>query len=103
MPVLVSTNKPVGIKIRDYTINNSECEKLLFVKIDVNLNFNNHISNLCKKASRKVSTLARVTLFMGLRKRKLLMKSFFISQFSYCSLNWMCHCRSNNRKVNMLH
>ena len=30
--VLVSTNKPVGIKIGDYTIENSECEKLLGVK-----------------------------------------------------------------------
>ena len=43
--VLVSTNKPVGIKIGDYTIESSECEKLLGVKIDANLNFNNHISD----------------------------------------------------------
>ena len=57
--VLVSTNKPVGIKVGDYTIDNSECEKLLGVKIDVNLNFNDHISDLCKKASRKTSPLAR--------------------------------------------
>ena len=42
--VLVSTNKPVGIKVGDYTIDNSECEKLLGVKIDINLNFNDHIS-----------------------------------------------------------
>ena len=101
--VLVSTNKPVGIKVGDYTIDNSECEKLLGVKIDVNLNFNNHISDLCKKASRKISALARVTPFMGFNKRKLLMNAFFTSQFSYCSLIWMCHCRSNNRKINMLH
>ena len=47
--ILISTNKPVGIKIGDYTINKSECEKLLGVKIDVNLNFNDHISDLCKK------------------------------------------------------
>ena len=32
--VLVSTNKPIGIKVGDYTIDNSECEKLLGVKID---------------------------------------------------------------------
>ena len=69
---LVSTNKPVGIKIGDYTIENSECEKLLGVNIDANLNFNNHISDLCKKASTKISSLARVTPFMGLSKRKLL-------------------------------
>ena len=49
--VLVSTNKPVGIKVGDCTIDNSECEKLLGVKIDVNLNFNDHISHLCKKAN----------------------------------------------------
>ena len=29
--VLVSTNKPVGIKIGDFTIDNSECEKLVGV------------------------------------------------------------------------
>ena len=34
---LVSAIKPVGIKIGDYTIDNSECEKLLGLKIDVNL------------------------------------------------------------------
>ena len=101
--VLVSTNKPVGIKVGDYTIDNSECEKLLGVKIDVNLNFNDHISDLCKKASRKISALARVTPFMGLSKRKLLMNVFFTSQFSYCPLIWMCHSCSNNRKINMLH
>ena len=74
--VLVSTNKAVGIKIGDSKIENSEWEKLLGVKLDVNLNFNDHISNLCKKASRKISALARVTPFMGLSKRKLLMNAF---------------------------
>ena len=31
------------------------------------------------------------------------MNAFFTSQFSYCPLIWMCHSRSNNRKINMLH
>ena len=44
----ISTNKSIGIKIGDYTIDNSEYEKLLGVKIDVNLNLNDHISALCK-------------------------------------------------------
>ena len=48
--VLVSKNKPVGIKVGDYTIDNSECEKRLDLKIDAKLNFNNHISDLCKKS-----------------------------------------------------
>ena len=99
----ISTNKPVRIKIGDYTKDNSECEKLLGVKIDVNLNFNNHISDLCNRTSRKIYVLVRVTPFMGLSKRKLLMNAFFPSQFSCCPLIWMCHRRSNNMKINMLH
>ena len=34
--------------------------KTIGVKIDVNLNFDNHISDLCKKASRKISALGTV-------------------------------------------
>ena len=37
---LVNANKPVGVKIGDYARDNSECEKLLVVKIDVNISFN---------------------------------------------------------------
>ena len=74
---IVSTNKPVGIKIGDYKIDSSECQKLLDVKLDSNLYFNDHISDLCKKASRKISALARVSPFMILSKRKLIMNAFF--------------------------
>ena len=31
------------------------------------------------------------------------MNKFFKSQFSYCSLVWMCHSRVNNGKINGLH
>ena len=72
-------------------------------KIDVNLNFNGHLPDLCKKASRKISALARDTPFMRLSRRKLLMNGFFTSQFSYCPLILMCHSHNNNnRKINML-
>ena len=83
--VLVSTSKPVGIKVGDYAIDNSECEKLLGLKIDVNLNFNDHISDLCKKASRKVSALASHS-FYGIKQKKIINECFFTSQFSYCPL-----------------
>ena len=31
------------------------------------------------------------------------MNSFFISQFDYCSLVWMCHSRLMNNKIKRLH
>ena len=45
--VIVNTNKPIRIKSGDYAVENIECEKLVGVKIDTNLNFNDHISYLC--------------------------------------------------------
>ena len=56
-----------------------------------------------KKASNKLRALARVTPFMGLEKRKLVMNSFFNAQFNYCPLVWMMHSRSNNNKIKHLH
>ena len=40
---------------------------------------------------------------MNLTKQKLLMNSFFTSQFNYCPLVWMCHNRTINNKINRLH
>ena len=31
------------------------------------------------------------------------MNAFFKSQFSYCTLVWICHSRANNDKINRLH
>ena len=50
---LISTNKHLNMKVCDYTIGNSQCEKLLDLKIDVNLNFNEHISDICKKLAER--------------------------------------------------
>ena len=54
-------------------------------------------------ASRKIHAITRVTPFMNLSKRLLLMNSFFKAQFNYCPLIWMCHSRESNRKINQLH
>ena len=36
-------------------------------------------------------------------KRLLLLNVFFMSQFNYCQLVWMCHNRTKNNKINRLH
>ena len=65
--------------------------------------FDDRISDICKKADRKISALTRVMPYMGTAKKRILMNAFFTSQFSYCSLVWMCHSRTNNNKINRLH
>ena len=101
--LLVSSCEKIKIEIGDSEIENSKCEKLLGVHFDNKLTFDYHISGLCKKASKKVKALARVSEYMNFSKRKILMNAFFDSQFKYCPFIWMCHSRTNKRKIDSLH
>ena len=78
-------------------------EKLLGINIDRDLKFTSHVSNICAKAGQKLTAISRIAKYMSLEKRRLLIKSFFESQFDYCSLVWMCHSRTLNNRINNLH
>ena len=81
----------------------SNKQKLLCLDIDRNLNFNEHVSSLCRKAGNKLSALARLSNFMSFKQRCILLKTFIESQFGYCPLIWMFHCKRLNNKINNLH
>ena len=49
---------------------------LLGVTIDHELNFNDHVSKLCKKASTKLHALARVSKYISTNKLRIIMKAF---------------------------
>ena len=74
------------MKTDEHTISNSYCEKLLGVKINTQLNFNNHLEIIIEKSSQKVHVLARITSNMCVLKRKLIMNALFKAQSSYCPL-----------------
>ena len=78
-------------------------EKLLGVYIDSNLDFKFHIDTIYKKAGRKLNALRRQCKILPFQRRRILMKAFFESQFSYCPLVWMFHDRDINNKINNLH
>ena len=75
--LLVSTNDSVSMNVNGFKIDKTDTEKLLGVKFDKKLIFDDHISDICKKAGRKISALARVTPKMGIAKKPILMKTFF--------------------------
>ena len=56
-----------------------------------------------KNTGRKLSVLARLSSYMTLTQRIVLMKSFTEAQFRYCPLVWMFHGRELNIKINQLH
>ena len=96
--LLVSTQE---IRIGNFRIENTDREKLLGIQFDNMLSFDYHLSEICKKASRK-HALDRVTPNRNLSKRKILMNAFSNSQFSYCPIIWICHSRIINKKINRL-
>ena len=93
----------LSVDIEGETIACQDTVKLLGIKIDNQLNFNEHISTICKKVSLKLHVLARISHFINQEKLRLLMKAFIESQFSYCSLIWMFHSRTLNNRINKLH
>jgi len=103
--LLISGNKHEHIyaKVGHDVIWESNSVKLLGVTIDNDLKFDKHVSNICLKANRKLSALARVSKFLSFQKRRTLFKSFIESQFKYCPIFWMFHGRQINKKINNLH
>ena len=99
----ISNNEKVSMKIDNVELENTLSEKLLGITIDSKLNFKEYLEGIIKKASQKVNVLSRITPCMNLTSRKLLMNSFFTSQFNYRPLVWMCHNRTINNKINRLH
>ena len=81
----------------------SEKQKLLGIVIDRNLRFDEYILSQYKKAGRKLSVLVRIWKFMTIERRRMLIKAFIESQFSYCPVVWICCNRSCNNRINYLH
>ena len=101
--LIVSTNDTAEIQIGEYLIKSSTNERLLGVNIDSKLTFDSHVRHLCNKANKKLRALARITPYMTLEKKKLVMNYFFNARFNYSPLIWMLHTRKNSIKINYLH
>ena len=97
------THEHLFVRVGEEMIWESRKEKLLGILLDKNLDFEEHLSVVCKKASQKVSALARVARILSFPKRRLIMNTFIESQFSYCPLVWMFCSRDLNRKINYIH
>ena len=96
-------NEAMFAKVGDALIWEENAVKLLGLIIDSGLTFNNHVKAICKKASQKLTAIIRMANILSEYKRKLLIKTFFESQFNYCPLIWMFCDRTANQKINKLH
>ena len=91
--LLLSKQEEANIQIDNTTIKCSKSKKLLGIVLDNKLKFDKHVENIFQKASKKLKALARVTNYMELPKRRILVNAFFKAQFNYCPAVWMFHNR----------
>ena len=69
----------MSAKIEHSKIWETFTQKLLGIIIDRNLKFDQYILTQCKKAGRKIKSLARVCKYLSLERRRILMKAFIES------------------------
>ena len=103
MPFFLSRYQHISIIINESAIRSSSSEKLLGITIDSDFTFEEHINTLCEKTSQKLHALSRISQYLSQHKKRILFKTFIMSQFSYCPLVWMSHSRSLNNKITNIH
>lgn len=84
---------------------NITCEevvKLLGVDIDFKLSFDQHISNICKKAAQQLNVMRRIGHNLSLLNRLTIFHTFVLSNFNFCPLAWHFCTETSTKKLEKL-
>ena len=76
------------IKVCNTQIKCEDVVKLLGVDIDHQLNYDQHISNLCRQTGQQLNVLKRMSSFSSRFKKITIFHTFILSNFNYCPLAW---------------
>ena len=90
------------LNFNNLTIKNSKEVEISGIKIENNLNFNNHIKSICRKVGQKLSTILRISSNLNMGPKGLY-KSMIKSQLSYCPVVWMFCSRQSNNLIKKIH
>ena len=75
--ILSSPDEDAAIQTEESRIKCSKVKKLLGIHIDYKLKFDNLVDTICKKVQGKLAAHSRITNYMELPKRRILMNMFF--------------------------
>ena len=89
----------INVKIDEQVIKSSPDLKLLGVTLDDELSFSTHISDICKKASKKVGVLVRLKNMISREAKLQLYKSAILPSLTYCHIVWHFCKASDARKL----
>ena len=87
-----------SFKVDSVEIKCEENVTLLGVNIDFMLSFDDHVTDICKKASKQLAVLKRLGRFLTKQGKLTIYNSFIVSNFNYCPLAWhFCSMSSTNK------
>ena len=68
----------------------------------IKLNFDLHISYICKKAAKQINVLSRLSQYLTTETKLLIYKSFVRSNFGYCPIVWHFCSKTSTDKMEKL-
>ena len=91
------TNIP--LTINNQTIKSVPSVELLGIHLDDKLNFNLHISNICRSAANQLNALIQLKSYLSFNAKRVLINSYIISNFNYCPLVWTFSAAKSLNKI----
>ena len=92
----------VTMHIADSVVYPEKTAKLLGIHLDEKLNFDGHVSTLCRKAAWQINAMARIAKYLDTASRLKIFYAFILSNFHYCSIIWHFCSKKNQIKLEKL-
>ena len=83
-------------------INPSNDVKLLGITLDQRLNFEKHISDICRKSAWQLYALRRISKYLSCEAKMFIFKSYIASNFNYCKVVWHFCSKKSRLKLEKL-
>jgi hypothetical protein len=95
--------KNPSIDIQNFDLACESTVKLLGIDIDYQLNFDAHISTICRKASQQLNILKRLGSYLNRLNKLTIFHTFILSNFNFCPLAWHFCTNKNSKKLEKVH
>ena len=89
------------ITFNDKSVETVSSVRLVGIQLDAKLNYRLHVSNICKFPDQ-LSALIRLDNFLCFESKRVLINSYFLSNFNYCLLVWMFSNATSFNKIENL-
>ena len=86
----------------DTFLESCEHVKLLGVLLDSKLDYDKHVSLVCRKAAWQLSALRRISKYLSFESRMAIFKSYIVSNLNYCKIVWHFCLKKSSKKLEKL-